>query len=134
LFGGVSGSGAHRALNGNTAAVSQLQLRCEAIVFEGRRRRRLRKGHHAFPRIYLDSGGAIVGRVCLGEGAYTYLCDTGPDGIGPAMPVYSVRFDPQQLWEGNAEPNFTLYADLYAFYVKAPERQAEASDGIEIEL
>jgi hypothetical protein len=48
------------------------------------------------------------------EGAYTYLCDTGPDGIGPAMPVYSVRFDPQQLWPGNAEPNFTLYADLYA--------------------
>ena len=72
MFGGVSGSGAHRALNGNTAAVSQLQLRCEAIVFEGRRRRRLRKGHHAFPRIYLDSGGAIVGRVCLGEGAYIF--------------------------------------------------------------
>ena len=52
-------------------------------------------------------------------GAYAYLCDTGPDGIGPPMPVYCVRFDPQELWPGNAEANFTLYADLYATYVTA---------------
>ncbi|MQW86164.1 nitrile hydratase subunit beta [Sinorhizobium saheli] len=52
-------------------------------------------------------------------GAYTYLCDTGPDGIGEAMTVYCVRFDPNELWPGNAEPNFSLYADLYARYVAA---------------
>ncbi|WP_353642921.1 nitrile hydratase subunit beta [Mesorhizobium sp. WSM2239] len=52
-------------------------------------------------------------------GAYAYLCDTGPDGVGPAMAVYCVRFDPADLWPGNSEPNFSLYADLYARYVAA---------------
>ena len=52
-------------------------------------------------------------------GAYVYLCDTGPDGVGPAMPVYCVAFDPQELWPDNTEPNFTFYADLYAAYVTA---------------
>jgi nitrile hydratase len=53
-------------------------------------------------------------------GAYTYLCETGPDGVGPAMPVYCVAFDPVKLWPGNTEPNFTLYADLFAAYVTVP--------------
>ncbi len=57
---------------------------------------------------------------------YTYLCDTGPDGVGAAMPVYCVRFEPSDLWPDNAEKNFSLYADLYARYVEAPET-AEAS-------
>jgi nitrile hydratase subunit beta len=52
-------------------------------------------------------------------GAYVYLCDTGPDGVGPAMPVYCVAFDPQDLWPDNTESNFTFYADLYAAYVTA---------------
>lgn len=52
-------------------------------------------------------------------GAYVYLCDTGPDGVGPAMPVYCVAFDPQDLWPNNTESNFTFYADLYAAYVTA---------------
>jgi nitrile hydratase len=52
-------------------------------------------------------------------GAYVYLCDTGPDGIGPAMPVYCVAFDPQEVWPSNTESNFTLYADLYAAYITA---------------
>jgi nitrile hydratase len=52
--------------------------------------------------------------------AYTYLCDTGPDGVGPAMPVYCVAFDPQEIWPGNTEPNFKIYADLYAAYLTAP--------------
>lgn len=52
-------------------------------------------------------------------GAYTYLCETGADGIGAAaMPVYCVGFDPQELWPGNAEANFILYADLYAAYLE----------------
>ncbi len=60
------------------------------------------------------------------DGAYAYLCDTGTDGIGPAMPVYCVRFEPQDLWPGNTEPNFTLYADLFAFYLEAPDMAARA--------
>lgn len=54
------------------------------------------------------------------KGNYGYLTDTGPDGIGSPMPVYCVAFDPQELWPGNAEPNFTLYADLYSAYVAGP--------------
>ncbi|WP_413711700.1 nitrile hydratase subunit beta [Rhizobium sp. Rhizsp82] len=54
-------------------------------------------------------------------GAYTYLCNTGSDGIGPAMAVYCVRFDPNELWPDNAEPNFSLYADLYSHYLAFPE-------------
>jgi nitrile hydratase beta subunit len=53
-------------------------------------------------------------------GAYIYLCDTGSDGIGPAMPVYCVRFDPADIWPHNAETNFQIHADLYAHYLAAP--------------
>lgn len=61
-------------------------------------------------------------------GAYTYLCDTGTDGIGvTAMPVYCVGFDPQELWPGNAEQNFILYADLYAAYLEPATAAAEAA-------
>ncbi len=61
------------------------------------------------------------------EGTYVYLCDTGPDGIGPAMPVYCVAFDPETLWPGKTEPNFTFYADLYAAYLDVPADVAKAA-------
>jgi nitrile hydratase beta subunit len=51
------------------------------------------------------------------EDSYTYLCDTGADGVGDAMPVYCVRFDPDVLWPGNTEDNFTFYADLFEAYL-----------------
>ena len=51
------------------------------------------------------------------DGAYVYLCDTGPDGIGAAMPCYCLRFDPTHLWGAFAEKNFTIYADLYQHYL-----------------
>lgn len=55
-------------------------------------------------------------------GAYVYLCDTGPDGIGEAMPVYMVSFDPEQLWPNTAEPGFKIYADLFEAYLEpAPQ-------------
>ncbi|KZD20486.1 nitrile hydratase subunit beta [Tardiphaga robiniae] len=50
--------------------------------------------------------------------AYTYLCDTGVDGVGRAMPVYCVKFDPEDLWPGNTETNFTFYADLFEAYLE----------------
>jgi nitrile hydratase beta subunit len=52
------------------------------------------------------------------EASYTYLCDTGPDGVGDAMPVYCVRFDPDVLWPRNTEDNFTFYADLFEAYLE----------------
>jgi nitrile hydratase len=33
------------------------------------------------------------------------------------MPVYCVKFDPQDLWPGNTEPNFTFYADIFEAYL-----------------
>lgn len=52
--------------------------------------------------------------------AYSYLTSTGPDGIGPPMPVYCVRFDPQDIWKGNTETNEALYADLFEAYLEKP--------------
>ena len=48
---------------------------------------------------------------------YSYLTSTGPDGIGPPMPVYCVRFDPQDIWPGNTEQNETFYADIFEAYL-----------------
>lgn len=50
------------------------------------------------------------------DGAFTYLCDTAPDGVGPAMPVSCVGFYPEEMWPGMAETNFTIYADLFEHY------------------
>jgi nitrile hydratase len=33
------------------------------------------------------------------------------------MPVYCIRFDPEVLWPGNTEKNFTFYADLFEAYL-----------------
>ena len=60
------------------------------------------------------------------DDAFSYLCSTGPDGIGPAMPVYCIKFDPQHLWPGNAEPGFLIYADLFDAYLRPLEQQAAA--------
>jgi nitrile hydratase subunit beta len=48
---------------------------------------------------------------------YSYLTSTGPDGVGPPMPVYCVRFDPQDIWPGNTEQNETFYADIFEAYL-----------------
>ena len=53
-------------------------------------------------------------------GIYTYLTNTGPDGIGPAMPVYSIRFDPNEIWKDNTDKNVEIYADLYESYLEKP--------------
>src|SRR5262245_40391256 len=53
-------------------------------------------------------------------GLYTYLTSTGPDGIGEAMPVYCVRFEPQEIWKDNTDKNVAIYADLYEFYLDKP--------------
>jgi nitrile hydratase beta subunit len=49
---------------------------------------------------------------------YTYLTNTGPDGVGEAMPVYCVKFDPQTIWKGNTDVKAEIYADLYEAYLE----------------
>ena len=34
------------------------------------------------------------------------------------MPVYCVKFDPEALWPGNTEKNFTFFADLFEAYLE----------------
>jgi nitrile hydratase subunit beta len=64
---------------------------------------------------YLRNRMGIIETVYPGN--YTYLTSTGPDGIGSAMPVYDVRFNAEDLWQGNTERNVTIYADLYEAYL-----------------
>jgi nitrile hydratase subunit beta len=51
------------------------------------------------------------------EGAFAYFCSTGPDGIGSPMPVYCVKFDPEDIWGEMAEENSAIYADLFEAYL-----------------
>ena len=67
---------------------------------------------------YLRDRTGVVDTVYPGN--YTYLTSTGPDGVGPAMPVYCVRFDAEDLWKGNTEKNVEIYADLYEAYLDKP--------------
>ena len=54
------------------------------------------------------------------DGAYTYFCSTGPDGLGAPMASYCVRFDPAELWDAGSEPgNTAFYADLFEAYLEA---------------
>lgn len=80
--------------------------------------------HTRLPGFLRDHEGVVD---TVYPGAYVYLTDTGADGIGAAMPVYCVAFDPQKLWPGNAEDNFVLLADLYAHYVDKPAPAAAAA-------
>jgi nitrile hydratase len=70
--------------------------------------------HTRLPGFLRDRTGTIE---TVYDGAYGYFCSTGPDGVGPAMPVYCVRFDPQDLWGEMAEPGFAIYADLFDTYL-----------------
>jgi nitrile hydratase len=52
------------------------------------------------------------------EGNYAYFCSTGPDGLGDPVPVYIVRFEPDELWGATTDANSgPLYAELYETYL-----------------
>ncbi len=52
------------------------------------------------------------------DGNYAYFCSTGADGLGTAMPSYSVKFASEELWSDLAEPgNDFFYADLFETYL-----------------
>jgi nitrile hydratase subunit beta len=73
--------------------------------------------HTRLPGFLRDRIGTIE---TVYDGAYGYFCSTGPDGVGPAMPVYCVRFEPAELMGQMAEPGFVLYADLFDAYLAKP--------------
>jgi nitrile hydratase len=64
---------------------------------------------------YLRNKKGIIDHVY--EQAYTYFFSTGPDGIGTPMPVYIVKFAPTDIWGKMAEPNASIYADLFETYL-----------------
>lgn len=55
------------------------------------------------------------------EGSYGYFVDTGTDGLGKPVAVYTVSFDPASLWGEAAEAGpGRLCAELYETYLEAP--------------
>lgn len=65
---------------------------------------------------YLRNKSGVVTEVY--PGAFAYFVDTGPDGIGQAMPVYCVVFDGDEVWGvGKGEPNICIHADLFEAYL-----------------
>nr|WP_295741885.1 nitrile hydratase subunit beta [uncultured Acidocella sp.] len=72
--------------------------------------------HTRLPGFLRDKIGVVE---TVYEGAYAYFCSTG-DGIGPAMPVYCVKFDPKDIWGPMAEDGFYIYADLFDAYLSPP--------------
>jgi nitrile hydratase subunit beta len=75
-------------------------------------------GHTRLPG-YLRGHAGRVERVSRHD--YAYFCSTGPDGLGEPVPVYVVRFEPDELWGATAEPGAgPLYAELYETYLEDP--------------
>ncbi|MFJ3487873.1 nitrile hydratase subunit beta [Pseudomonas sp. NPDC090202] len=74
--------------------------------------------HTRLPGYLRNKPGKIVE---VYPGAFAYFVNTGPDGIGEAMPVYRVAFDAADIWgEDMCEPNTTIYADLFEAYLRPP--------------
>ncbi len=68
---------------------------------------------------YLRGHGGTVARVF--EGNYAYFRSTGADGLGDPVPVYVVRFEPDEIWGDTAEKDAgPLYAELYETYLEDP--------------
>lgn len=55
------------------------------------------------------------------DGTYSYFQNTGPDGIGDPMPIYSVIFEQDDIWGELGEAKTFLYADLFEVYLDAAE-------------
>ncbi len=60
---------------------------------------------------------AVVDKVY--EGVYTYFFKTA-DGIGVPMPIYSLCFQPEELWnESLLDPKAIYYNDIFEVYIEA---------------
>jgi nitrile hydratase len=77
------------------------------------------KGHTRLPR-YARGKHGVIARV---HGAYPFA-DTVASGLGEnPQYVYSVRFDGQELWGDDAEPNTVVYLDLWESYLEPAQRR-----------
>lgn len=70
--------------------------------------------HTRLPGFVRDQTGVID---IVYPGNYTYPNSTGTDGLGEPMPVYCVRFEPQNIWGGHVEPGSVIYVDIYEAYL-----------------
>lgn len=68
---------------------------------------------------YLRAKTGVIAHVY--DGSYCYFFSTGPDGIGAPMPVYSVLFEPREIWGEMAEEGAVIYADLFDAYLQTSE-------------
>jgi nitrile hydratase subunit beta len=67
--------------------------------------------------------GNLMGKVAtvvrVYDSGFAYFFPTA-DGIGEPMPVYSLAFDPKELWaESITEPNMIYYNDIFEVYIEA---------------
>lgn len=63
--------------------------------------------------------GKVATVVLVYDGAFAYFFPTA-DGIGEPMPVYSLAFQPEDLWaESLTEPNLIYYNDIFEAYIEA---------------
>jgi nitrile hydratase len=74
--------------------------------------------HTKLPGHLRNKIGTVVD---VSDGTYSYFQHTGPDGIGDAMPVYTVVFEQDELWGELGEPNTRVYADLFEAYLDTAE-------------
>lgn len=75
---------------------------------------------------YLRNHKGVISSIA--EGEYLYFCSTGGDGLGEPVPVYVVRFEPEEIWGEMAESTSSpLYAELYEPYLTAPAETHEES-------
>ncbi len=74
-------------------------------------------GHTRLPRYARGKQGLVVNYYGIQE------CDDElPSGeIADAQPLYSVRFEGQELWGESAEPNSALYLDMWEMYLELGE-------------
>ncbi|MEM6520612.1 MAG: nitrile hydratase subunit beta [Cyanobacteria bacterium P01_D01_bin.71] len=63
--------------------------------------------------------GCVAEVVLVYEGAFTYFFSTA-DGLGTPMPVYSLAFKPEELFEGSLlDANSVYYNDIFEVYLEA---------------
>ena len=71
------------------------------------------RGHTRLPR-YARGKRGVIERI---YGAQAFQ-DDPPNAAATPQPVYSVRFDARELWGDAAEPNQSLYIDMWESYLE----------------
>jgi len=78
------------------------------------------EGHSRCPGYLKRARGTIEAQ----HGTFV-LPDANADGTERAEPMYSVAFDAAELWGEAAEPNETIYADLWESYLREPPERPD---------